>query len=56
MSCFHNSDDLSYLPKLKEAAPTEFAAWVGLDSQVGRWGRGTRRAHHEAGRQALRRR
>lgn len=36
MSCFHNSDDLSYLPKLKEAAPTEFAAWVGLDSQVGR--------------------
>lgn len=36
MSAFHDHDDLSYLPKVKEAAPKEFAAWANLDSQVGR--------------------
>ena len=36
MSGYHDHDDLSYLSHLKESAPKEFAAWVGLDSQVGR--------------------
>lgn len=36
MSAYHDHNDLSYLAQLKESAPTEFAAWVNLDSQVGR--------------------
>lgn len=36
MSGYHDHNDLSYLAQLKEAAPKEFAAWVKLDSQVGR--------------------
>ncbi|MFJ6131595.1 carboxymuconolactone decarboxylase family protein [Janibacter terrae] len=36
MSGYHDHDDLSYLAQLKESAPNEFAAWVTLDSQVGR--------------------
>lgn len=36
MTGSHDHDDLSYLAQLKEAAPSEFAAWVALDGQVGR--------------------
>lgn len=36
MTGFHDHDDLSYLSHLKKSAPTEFSAWVGLDSMVGR--------------------
>lgn len=40
MTGFHDHDDLSYLPKVKDAAPKEFAAWVGLDKHRRPPGRG----------------
>lgn len=36
MTGYHDHSDLTYLSKVKEAAPEEFAAWANLDSQVGR--------------------
>lgn len=33
---YHDPADLRYLKRMGEAAPTEFKAWVGLDSIVGR--------------------
>ncbi len=36
MSHYHDSDDLKRLAELKELAPTEFKAFVELDSVIGR--------------------
>ena len=34
MSCYHDSDDLKMLRDMKGLAPTEFKAWIDLDSIV----------------------
>ena len=36
MTGYHDHSDLTYLSKVKEAAPEEFAAWAKLDGTVGR--------------------
>ena len=33
---YHHPDDLKRLRDMKQLAPTEFTAWVGLDKIVGR--------------------
>lgn len=36
MTGYHDHSDLTYPPKVKEAAPKEFGAWAKLDWMVGR--------------------